>query len=83
MKTLEHYIEESLLDDIDDLEKDSDDMVNWKTSICGEYYVRYVMVFNIGSTLKELDKQKIKKFYKKCLSILKFCLNRIDFFMFI
>jgi hypothetical protein len=61
MKTLIEYIEESLLDDIDDLEKDSDDMVKWKTSIGGEYYVRYVMVFNIGSTLKELDKQKIKK----------------------
>ena len=61
MKDLIEYIEESLLDDIDDLEKASDDMVKWKTSVGGEYYVRYVMVFNLGSTLKELDKQKIKK----------------------
>ena len=67
MKNLQEYIEESLLDDIDDLEKDSDDMVKWKTSIGGEYYVRYVMVFNIGSTLKELDKQKIKKLTYKYL----------------
>ena len=65
MKSLEQYIEESLLDDIDDLEKDADDIVDKKSSFGGEYYVNYVMVYNLGSTLKELDKTTLKKLTPK------------------
>ena len=56
---------ESLLDDFDDLEKETDDYVEMKSSFGGEYYVKYVMVYNLGNTLKELDKPKLKKLAPK------------------
>lgn len=56
---------ESLLDDFDDLEKEADDYVEKKSSFGGEYRIKYVMVYNLGNTLKELDKPKIKKLTPK------------------
>lgn len=65
MKSLEQYIEESLLDDFDDLEKETDDVIDRKSSFGGEYFVKYVTVYNLGDTLKELDKTKLKKLTPK------------------
>ena len=65
MKELQEYIEESLLDDFDDLEKEADDYVGIKTSFGGEYRVVYVMVYNLSNVLKEIDKQKLKKMTPK------------------
>lgn len=42
MKTLTEYIEESLLDDFDDLEKDSDKNVNDHTLVGGKMYVQNI-----------------------------------------
>ena len=44
MKNLQEYIEESLLDDIDDLETDSDKIVKNHVSLYGHYDLNYIKV---------------------------------------
>ena len=65
MKDLQEYIEESLLDDIDDLEKDSDSVVHDKFTLASNHYIRYVMVYGIKNVLANIDKSQIKKLSPK------------------
>lgn len=65
MKSLHEYIEESLLDDIDDLEKDSDSVVHNKFTLASNHYIRYVMVYGINNVLANIDKNQIKKLSPK------------------
>ena len=61
MRTLQEYIEESLLDDLDDLEKISDKFTNDKSSISGYYDVNYIRTVNANYLNKYLDKKAIKQ----------------------
>ena len=65
MKDLQEYIEESLLDDIDDLEKDSDSAVHDKFTLASNHYIRYVMVYGIKNVLANISKNQIKKLSPK------------------
>ena len=65
MTSLQEYIEESLLDDIDDLEKDSDSVVHDKFTLASNHYIRYVMVYGIKNVLANIDKSQIKKLSPK------------------
>lgn len=65
MKNLTEYIEESLLDDIDNLEKDSDSAVHDKFTLASNHYIRYVMVYGIKNVLANIDKNQIKKLSPK------------------
>lgn len=61
MKSLEQYIEESLLDDIDDLEQKSDDIVKISTKLIGHYNTTGTYISAPGYLNKYLDKNAIKK----------------------
>ena len=65
MKNLQEYIEESLLDDIDDLEKDTDSAVHDKFTLASNHYIRYVMVYGMKNVLANIDKNQIKKLSPK------------------
>lgn len=60
MKSLEQYIEESLLDDIDDLEQKSDDIVKTATKLIGHYNVDGIYISGVTYLNKYLDKKAIK-----------------------
>ena len=60
MKTLEQYIEESLLDNIDDLEQKSDDIVKTTTKLIGHYNVDGIYISGVTYLNKYLDKKAIK-----------------------
>ena len=59
MKNLDLYIKESLLDDIDDLEKESDKSVDKANSIGSEYEVAYV---DNSGLIERLELRKLKKY---------------------
>ena len=61
MKTLEQYIEESLLDDIGDLEQKSDDIVKISSKLIGHYNVGGIYISGVTHLNKYLDKNAIKK----------------------
>ena len=59
MKDLQEYIKESLLDDLDDLENDSDNMVKASKSLGKKYKVQWVAVEGIDDLLNNLNKDKL------------------------
>ena len=61
MKSLEQYIEESLLDDIDDLETNSDKNVKNYVSLYGHYDLNYIKAVGAQKLNKYIDKKTIKK----------------------
>lgn len=56
---------ESLLDDLDDLEKESDHIVGNKFTLFANYIVKYIMVYGLGDVSKDIDKKEIKKIVPK------------------
>lgn len=61
MKDLQEYIEESLLDDIDDLEANSDKIVKSHASLYGHYDLNYIKAVSAPNLNKYIDKKTIKK----------------------
>jgi hypothetical protein len=61
MTSLQEYIEESLLDDIDDLENDSDKIVKSHVSLYGHYDLNYIKAVSAPKLNKYIDKKTIKK----------------------
>ena len=61
MKSLEQYIEESLLDDIDDLETDSDKIVKSHVNLSSYYDLNYIKAVGAPKLNKYMDKKAIKK----------------------
>ena len=61
MKSLEQYIEESLLDDIDDLETNSDKIVKSHVSLYGHYDLNYIKAVSAPKLNKYIDKKTVKK----------------------
>ena len=61
MKSLEQYIEESLLDDIDDLENTSDEIVKDYNTLYGHYDLNYIKAVSAPKLNKYIDKKAIKK----------------------
>lgn len=61
MKNLNEYIEESLLDDEDDLLDASDEAVEIYNSLESKFYLRHIIVWNVTKIAKFLNKQYIKK----------------------
>ena len=72
MKTLNEYINESLLDDFDDLEKKSDEHVSTTRALMGHYDLRCVYVYGVKYFNNFLNKKEIKKLnqnYNKTVNI--------------
>jgi hypothetical protein len=61
MKNLQEYIEESLLDDIDDLETNSDKIVKSHVSLYGHYDLHYIKMVSAPKLNKCIDKKAINK----------------------
>ena len=61
MKNLQEYIEESLLDDIDDLETNSDKIVKSHVSLYGHYDLHYIKAVSTQKLNKCIDKKNINK----------------------
>lgn len=59
MKNLIKYLEESLLDDFDDLEKDSDDNVIKANSIGSKWEIAYI---ENASIIEKIEKRKLKNY---------------------
>lgn len=63
MITLYNYLQESLLDDLDDLENDSDDAVAKAESIGTEWSIAYIEDYIVVT--QKLDKKKLKELAAK------------------
>ena len=61
MKDLQEYIEESLLDDIDDLEANSDKIVKSHANLYGHYDLNYIQIVGAPNLNKYIDKRAIRK----------------------
>ena len=65
MKSFKTSLGESLLDDLDDLEKESDHIVDDKFTLFANYITKYIMIYNLGDVSKNIDKKEIKKIVPK------------------
>lgn len=63
MKNLQEYIKESLLDDLDDLENDSDNAVANASTIGTEWSIAYIKDYIVVT--QKLDKKKLKELAAK------------------
>lgn len=69
--SLKEYIQESLLDDYDDLERKSDKHVSITQTLMGHYNLRNVYVYGVSYFDKVLNKKEIKKLSHNYNNIIK------------